>query len=181
MFPEALGAPWQQVLLVVISAPVAYLALVVFSRIAGLRSFSNMTNFDLAATVAFGSMLATTIVSAKVPLLVGVTGLAFLFITQSLVARARRSGRPARILENRPLLLMYGGRMLPGNMEKAKVNAYDLHAKLRLAGVTQFDGVEAMLLETTGEVSVLLHDPDGQAIDPRLLESIEWGEAGSEN
>ncbi|MGH3505300.1 MAG: hypothetical protein ACRDQA_31065 [Nocardioidaceae bacterium] len=43
MFPSALGTSGGALLVVVVSAIGVYLALVIFSRLAGLRSFSEMT------------------------------------------------------------------------------------------------------------------------------------------
>lgn len=66
MFPEQLGTSWGTIALVVVSTAAIYVALIVYSRLAGLRSFAQMTNFDVAATVAIGSMTATTAVSTDV-------------------------------------------------------------------------------------------------------------------
>lgn len=178
MFLQQLGTSWETVVLVVLSAPVAYLALVAFSRVAGLRSFSQMTNFDLAATVAFGSMLATTIVNSNISLLQGMVAMGTLFGAQALVARTRLRNGLERVLDNRPLLLMRNSRILPENMRKAKVTKNDLVSKLRLAGVTRMDQVDAVVLETTGEVSVLRHTTDGRSTDPVLLASVAAGTFG---
>ncbi len=180
MFLQQLGTSWETVVLVLVSAPAAYLVLVIFSRLTGLRSFSEMTNFDLAATVAFGSMLATTIVNSKVSLLQGAVAMGMLFATQSVVARTRLYKGMERVLDNRPLLLMRDCQMLPDNMRQAKVTEDDLMSKLRLSGVTRLDQVEAVVLETTGEVSVLLHSTDERPTDPALLASVVGGTSGSE-
>ncbi|RNL84884.1 DUF421 domain-containing protein [Halostreptopolyspora alba] len=178
MFLQQWGTSWETVVIVLVSAPAAYLVLVAFSRIAGLRSFSQMTNFDLAATVAFGSMLATTIVNSNISLLQGVVAMGALFGAQALMARTRLRSRLERVLDNRPLLLMRHSRMLPQNMRKAKVTENDLVSKLRLAGVTRMDQVDAVVLETTGEVSVLRYNTDGSATDPVLLASVVAGTFG---
>ncbi|MDN5685325.1 MAG: DUF421 domain-containing protein [Brachybacterium sp.] len=167
-----LGASWETIILVVISTTGVYLSLVLFSRIAGLRSFAEMTNFDLAATVIFGSMAATTAVSTSTSLLQGVVGLAVLFVVQALIALLRRRQRVARVLDNRPLLLMDGATVLADNLARARMTHDDLRAKLRLAGVVRGEQVSAVVLETTGSVSVLTVDPGGRALDPTLLQSV---------
>lgn len=46
-----------------------YIAIVILTRrIGGKRSFSKMSSFDVAVTVAIGSMLATTVLSKSVSL-----------------------------------------------------------------------------------------------------------------
>ncbi|KGI81594.1 hypothetical protein IL38_10210 [Actinopolyspora erythraea] len=168
-----LHVSWQTLALVAVSTVSIYVSLIAFSRIAGLRSFSQMTNFDYAATVAFGSITATTAVSSEVSLLQGMFALAALFTTQSLLAYLRKHGRVERISDNRPLLLMDGPRELRENLDQAQMTRNDLYAKLRLAGITRLEQIEAVVLETTGEVSVLTVDPEGRPVDSRLLSSVD--------
>lgn len=171
--PSALGSAWQTLAFVAISTVSIYVALIIFSRVAGLRSFSQMTNFDFAATVAFGSIMATTSVSSEVSLLQGLIALSALFGTQALIAYLRKRGNFERLADNRPLMLMDGARELSENLDQAQMTRNDLYAKLRLAGITRLEQVDAVVLETTGEVSVLTVDPNGRRLDPRLLASVD--------
>lgn len=53
----------------------------------------------------------------------------------------------------------------------------DLRSKLRLAGVSRIERVRAVVLESTGEVSVLTDDPEGRSIDMDLFKNVrgyEW-------
>ncbi|MGJ7907124.1 DUF421 domain-containing protein [Actinopolyspora sp. H202] len=164
---------WQALVLVVISTLGIYVAMIIFSRVAGLRSFSQMTNFDFAATVAFGSIMATTAVSSGVSLLQGIIALGMLFAAQTSIAALRKLGSFERLADNRPLLLMDGREELSRNLEHAQMTRDDLYSKLRLAGVTHLDQVQAVVLETTGEVSVLTVDPNGHPLENRMLSSVE--------
>lgn len=171
-----LGTTWSTIALVVISTIGVYLALILFSRIAGLRSFAQMTNFDLAATIIFGSMSATTAVSTSTSLLQGVVALAVLFAVQALIAYLRRRQLVARAVDNRPLLLMDGTEVLTENLARARMTDDDLRSKLRGAGVVRAEQVAAVVLETTGTVSVLTVDEEGRSLDPALLESVRGAE-----
>lgn len=173
----SLGAPWSTIGTVAISVVGVYLALIAFSRIAGLRSFSEMTSFDMAAAVTFGSMAATTSISMDVSLLQGVVGLAVLFAVQALVAYLRRMGRAQRVIDSRPLLLMDGTDVVASNLARARMTHDDLRSKLRLAGVVRAEQVSAVVLETTGSVSVLTADPSGRSLDPTLLQSVAGADA----
>ncbi|WP_007027423.1 DUF421 domain-containing protein [Saccharomonospora iraqiensis] len=172
-------ASWQTLALVAVSTVAIYLALIGFSRVAGLRSFSQMTNFDFAATVAFGSITATTATSPDISLAQGALALAVLFATQSLLAYLRKRPRVERLADNRPLLLIQDEHELSENLDRAQMTRNDLYAKLRLAGVTHLDQVDVAVLETTGEVSVLRVDPDGRRVDPRLLANVEGSRTSS--
>lgn len=168
-----LGSSWSTILLVVISTVGVYLALILFSRIAGLRSFAQMTNFDLAATIIFGSMAATTAVSTSTSLVQGVVALGVLFAVQALVAYLRRLKVAERTVDNRPLLLMDGTEVLTHNLARARMTDDDLRSKLRLSGVVRVEQVAAVVLETTGSVSVLTVDEQGgRSLDPSLLQAV---------
>lgn len=172
MFPAELGASWGSLALVVVSTVGAYVAMIVFSRITGLRSFAQMTNFDIAATVMFGSIAATTAVTRSTPLLQGVVALAVLFAVQVLIARGRLARRVEAAVDNAPLLLMSGSTVLEDNLARARMTDGDLRSKLRLAGVTRTADVRAVVLETTGTVSVVTAGPDEPPIDLDLFAGI---------
>lgn len=175
MFPdlpapwEALAPPWQTLALVAVSTTGVYLALIAFSRLAGLRSFAEMTNFDMAATVAFGSITATTAVTKSTSLLQGVVALGVLFAVQFVLAQLRRRRAGEMTLDSAPLLLMDGERVLEENLDTAQMTRSDLRAKLRLAGVTRYEQVGKVVLETTGTVSVVRADP---SMEPDLFASV---------
>ncbi|MBB3664043.1 MULTISPECIES: DUF421 domain-containing protein [Prauserella salsuginis group] len=177
MFVAQLGSPWGTLALVALSTTAIYLALIVYSRLAGLRSFAQMTNFDVAATVALGSITATTAVSTEVSLLQGAAALGVLFALQWLIARVRKWDGVQDVIDNRPLLLMVGTTVIEENLVQGQMTRDDVRAKIRLAGVTRMDRVRAVVLESTGEVSVLTDDPGGEPLDPDLFTSVrgyEW-------
>lgn len=169
---SSLGASWGTIGIVALSTVGIYLALILFSRIAGLRSFAQMTNFDLAATVTFGSMAATTSISTEVSLWQGAVGMAVLFAVQALIAYLRRRKRIEDVVDNRPLLLMDGSEVLTESLAAARMTEDDLRSKLRLAGVVRVEQVAAVVLETTGSVSVLTVDAEGRSLDPVILNSV---------
>ncbi|QBI54622.1 DUF421 domain-containing protein [Streptomonospora litoralis] len=175
MLSSGLGATPVALLVVVLATCGAYLALIVFSRLAGLRSFSEMTNFDMAATVAFGSIVATTAVGTT-SLLEGVVGLGVLFTVQALLAWYRRHDGGERLMDSGPLLLMRDTEVIEDNLSRVRMTRGDLCSKLRLAGITTFDQVAAVVMESTGEVSVLRRNPDGTPLEPELLASVSAGD-----
>ncbi len=73
------------------------------------------------------------------------------------------------MIDNRPLLLMVGREMLDDNLRQARVTADDLRSKLREANVLNYDQLRAVVLEQTGDVSVLHGDAD---LDPDLLSNV---------
>lgn len=167
----------EAVLMVLLSTAGIYLSMILLTRVSGLRSFSKMSGFDFAVTVAIGSVLATTIVTEDPPLFQAAVALAALYGIQMLVATLRiRSPAVSAAVDNEPLLLMAGEEVLTENLRRAQVTEADVRAKLREANVLDPREVRAVVLETTGDVSVLHGPPDGAALDPGLLEGVVGSE-----
>jgi uncharacterized membrane protein YcaP (DUF421 family) len=164
-------------LMVVFTAVGVYLTLLLFTRLAGLRSFSKLSSFDFAITVAIGSVVATVILSDDPPLVQGIIGLASLFGIQSIVSALRnRSGRVRRAVDNTPLLLMAGDEVVAENLREARMTRDDLRAKLREANVLHPDQIRAVVMESTGDVSVLHGSPDDPALDLDVLRNVKGQE-----
>jgi uncharacterized membrane protein YcaP (DUF421 family) len=138
-----LGASWSQLAAGAIAAAAIYVAVVAATRVAGLRSFAKMSAFDFAMTVAIGSLIAS--------------------------AAAGQAPLAAVVVDNTPLLLMDGDRILHDNLVAARITLDDLHGKLREANVLSYGQIRAVVFETTGDVSVLHGD---RALDEDLLHGV---------
>ncbi len=68
---------------------------------------------------------------------------------------------------------MNGDKVMEENMQQAKVTHDDLHAKLREANVTQLSQVKAVVMEATGDISVLHHQDSEHELDSELLKEVE--------
>ena len=129
-----------------------------------------MTNFDFVMTVALGSVLAgatqVTEWSAFAQALVAMVGL---FLAQWISAKFRKSSDTFEdIAQNEPVMLMRDGEFLRDAMKQTRVAESDIVAKLREANVMNFDEVRAVVLESTGDVSVL----HGDKLDERLIANV---------
>lgn len=160
------------ILMVGISATGVFLAVILLTRVGGLRSFSKLSAFDFSITVAIGSIVAATVLSSNPPLLLAFASLTFLFVLQIGVAWLRtRSESVASLVDNKPLLLMDGTEILHENLKTGKLTVSDLHAKLREANVIEWNEIKAVVLESTGDVSVM-HGADDKTLDERLMQGL---------
>lgn len=130
---------------------------VILVRVNGLRSFSKMTNFDFVMTVAVGSLLAGASQSTGwTTFAQTLAAMAALFLVQHLTARLRKASSTFEsLIQNRPVVLMRDGRIIEEALVETRVARDDLIAKLREANVLDLSEVRAVILETTGDVSVL--------------------------
>lgn len=130
---------------------------VILVRVNGLRSFSKMTNFDFVMTVAVGSLLAGAGQAGDWQSFgQTIAAMAALFIVQRCAAYLRNASDAAEsLMQNQPLVLMRDGKIDQAALSQSRVSESDLIAKLREANVLDFAEVRAVILETTGDVSVL--------------------------
>ena len=155
------GTSMDALLAIILTTIGIYVAVVVYTRIFGKRSFTKVTSFDFAMTVAIGSIVATTILSKSVSLAQGATGLFTVYLLQLMTAYFRRWPAFNNMISNEPMLLMDGTEVLWENLKKSRVTEGDLRSKLREANVLDLTQVRAVVFETTGDILVLhTSDPD---------------------
>lgn len=175
MFEDWLSFSWTGLGTVALSALTVYVLVLTYARIAGLRSFSKLSGFDFVVTVAIGSIVSSVIVLEDVSFVRGAVALGVLFAFQELVGRLRlRFKLVARHIGNAPMLLMDGPRVLHDNLRKVRVSEDELRAKLRGAGVLTVAHVRSVVMETTGDLSVMYGGPEP---DAWLMEDVHRGEA----
>lgn len=161
-------------LMIVGSAVALYALLVLCTRVVGLRSFSKMSGFDFAITIAIGSVFASVTLWRKPTLVDGAAALGVLFVLQFVVGTLRkRVPGVTTAVDNPPVLLMDGPEVLDDDLRRVNTTEADLRPKLREASVTQLDQVQAVVMESTGDMSVLHAPPDAPALDDELLADVE--------
>jgi uncharacterized membrane protein YcaP (DUF421 family) len=165
--PAQLGSTPANVVVVLVSTVAVYAVVILATRVVGLRSFSKMSAFDFAMTVAVGSIIAA-VGTGNVALVDGIVTVAVLYGAQFCVAWLRQRSDVLGIVDNRPLLLMHEGTVYREHLRRARITDEDLRGKLREAGVLDTAQVQAVVLETTGNVSVLV----GDHLDVTLLEGV---------
>jgi uncharacterized membrane protein YcaP (DUF421 family) len=154
----------------VLLTAIAFAWTLLLVRIVGLRSFAKMTAFDFVATVATASLIAQAATRSDWgDLAQSLAGIGAVFLAQWLLATLRlESGAAARAIRNEPLLLMIDGEFLEEPMRQSRVSRANLVEKIRASGATRLDEVRAVVLETTGDLSVIA----GEQLDPRLMEGV---------
>ena len=158
---------------IVLTAIGIYITTIICTRIAGKRSFSKMSSFDFAMTVAIGSIVATTIVSKSVSLFDGIVGLTITYGLQLGMAYLRRFKPVEKMIDNSPLLLMDKQEILHKNLRKVRVTEDDLRSKLREANVLELSQVRAVVMEATGDIAVLHTCDTNQKVEDFILQNVK--------
>ena len=169
--------PFPVLVKVFFSVLLIFSVMIFIVRISGLRTFAKMSSFDFASTIAVGSILASVVMGTDQSIVKGSLALATIIGFQTLFSfLKRRSDKLKEIISNSPMLIMDGDRILHDNLAKTNVSEEDLIAKLREANVRNFDEVLAVILESTGDVSVIHGDGDTEFDRESLLKGVDIGQ-----
>ncbi len=145
---------------------------VLYTRIVGLRSFSKMSSFDFAITVAFGSILASVVIAKEPKIFQAAVAMGGLYLFQYVLSFIKvRNKWFATLIDNEPILLMNNQGFLEDNLKKARVTKDEVRDKLRKANVLQLSEVRAVVFETTGDISVL-HSTSDRKIDSEITANV---------
>lgn len=150
---DLIGTETDGILQPMVGVALTYAAVIVMVRLFGLRSFAKMSAFDFAATIATGSLISAAAIGST-PIWSGIAAIAALLIAQAVVAMLRRAGWRG-LIDNKPVVLVLDGELRADALRRTGLVEADVAAQMRAAGVAQLSQVRAMVLETTGDVSVL--------------------------
>ncbi len=148
----------------------AYVALVVLLRVSGKRTLAKLNAFDWVVSVAFGSSLATVLLSTDVSWSEGAVALALLAGLQYVVARTTTwlpGGRS--VVTARPTLLLEDGKVLTAAMHEQRITISELRQAIRASGAGDLGTIAAVVLESDGSLSVI---PAEQVGDKSALEGV---------
>lgn len=134
----------------------AYLWLIFVLRLSGKRSLSKLNAFDFAITVAFGSALATIMMSPNVGLVRGALVLAMLALLQYALTKLSMWSKFIRkLVRSRPTLLVEDGKLFREALHHERVTLDEIAEAVRKDGFGRLDEVGAVVLETDGSFSVI--------------------------
>lgn len=171
-FEHLFNLTWDSTILIIMSAIGIYVAVILYTRICGKRSFSKISSFDFAMTVAIGSLVASTILSESTSMLEGMVGIAIVYLLQLSMAFLRRFDVVKKMIDNQPTLLMDGTHFLRKNMKAVRVTEGDIRSKIREANVLDMNTIKAVIFETTGDI-VVMHSNDKETIiDEWLMQDV---------
>ncbi|MBC6992188.1 DUF421 domain-containing protein [Hymenobacter sp. BT491] len=159
---NAFFTSWTSLARTLVVGVAAYAGLIVLLRISGKRTLTKMNAFDLVVTVALGSVLATVLLTKSVALLDGLVAFALLIALQfSITWLSVRSKTISRLVKSEPTLLVYQGRFLPAALRAERLTEEEIMAELRAQGLASLTEAAAVILENSGDLSVLKQTTSG--------------------
>ena len=146
---------------IIISAPIIYFIVIIYIRLVGKRATSQMNSFDWIVTVAMGSLVASTIILKDISLIEGAVSILILLVLQfSLTKLMVYSPKVRKLVRSTPQLLVYNGEFLEDNMASERIVKNEILSAIRDRGVQNIKEVHAVVLETDATFSVIKKSED---------------------
>ncbi|MFC6353183.1 DUF421 domain-containing protein [Rothia nasimurium] len=165
---EYLGIePWR-IPIVMLSALGIYLTFLVLVRIFGVRVLSGWNGFDAVIIIMFGAVAGRVIIGHPPTLASGMVGLGTLMLLESIFG-AVQSVTGIRHINHKPRVIMAHGKFVVRHLKRSHLAPAEVYAALRKAGVSQLSQVQCVVLEATGQLSIVR---EGVEIDPQLLRGV---------
>ncbi|KEO75357.1 DUF421 domain-containing protein [Anditalea andensis] len=165
---------WESLLRTFIITVLAYFSLILMLRLSGKRTLSKMNAFDFTVTVALGSTLAAVSLNKEIPLADGALALGLLISLQFFITwLSVRINFVKSIITSTPSLILYKGEMLDRALRRERITSEEVLAKAREQGYSALIEIDAMILETTGEITIVPHIDHEEAGTLKLVKNFD--------
>lgn len=150
---------FENMIRIVISAPIIYLLVIGYIQLMGKRTTSQMNSFDWIVTVAMGSIVASVVTMKNVPIINGAVAIFTLMGLQYIITKMMVHFKFWRkVVRSTPELLVFEGKFLDDNMIKERMVRSEIYAAIREGGINGLSEVYAIVLETDATLSVIKKD-----------------------
>ncbi|MBS6366486.1 MAG: DUF421 domain-containing protein [Clostridiales bacterium] len=140
---------------------ILYPMLLLVVRLMGKRQLGQMEPAEFVVAMLLADLAAVPMQDIGIPLLSGLLPILTVLSLELLLAIASlRSIRLRQLLCGRPVILVEDGQIQQLNLKRTRVTLDELTEHLRQKDVTDITTVKYAILETDGNLSVLLHPKD---------------------
>ncbi len=136
---------------------VLYILVLIVMRLMGKREIGQFQPFELAIAIMISDLASNPISDTGIPLsngIIPIMGLLFMHLIISILNLT--SNRIRGIICGKPTILIYKGKINEKNLKKERFSINELESKLRNNDVFNISDVEYAILETNGNISVIL-------------------------
>ncbi|MDL2225099.1 DUF421 domain-containing protein [Eubacteriales bacterium OttesenSCG-928-M02] len=140
-----------------IRAAILYLVVVAFIRLMGKRQISQMQPFEVVITILMADLMAAPIGDMGIPLVDGIIPVFALLILHNVIDfLCLKSKWIRRLVCGKPSVIIEDGVLNRKELNRLSINMSDLMENLRSQKVTRVEDVKYCIIETNGEISVIL-------------------------
>jgi uncharacterized membrane protein YcaP (DUF421 family) len=141
---------------IVIRAAVAFLVILLLTRIVGRRELNTLEPFDLILLVTIGDLVQQGVTQndfSVTGLVLAVGTIAALTVLFSYLPWRFQVLRP--VLEGVPVILIEDGNVIEKNLRRHRLTQEEVAAEARFQQIESFEKVRWAVLETSGKISFI--------------------------
>ena len=143
---------------------ILYFAILISMRIMGKRQLGEMEISEFIVAALIADLAATPLQDIGIPLLNGLVPIIIMFCFEIIIAGLNmRSIKLRKLTYGRPEIIVRGGKIIREAMQKNRFTLDELMQELRAQGLTDTAQVEYAVLETNGQLSIILKSGDQPA------------------
>ena len=162
-------------LILIFRAFFLYILVIAVMRIMGKREIGQLQPYELAITLIISELVALPMENNGIPLLSGVLPVLVITLTQMLLSYLTTKSQWVQdIISGTYSIIIENGNLIEKNMAEQKYTITELLEQLRLNGVTKISDVQYAILETSGQLSVILKEAKRPVTAEQMLVSTEY-------
>ena len=141
---------------IVIRAAVAFLVILLLTRIVGRRELNTLEPFDLILLVTIGDLVQQGVTQndfSVTGLVLAIGTIAALTVLFSYLPWRFQVLRP--VLEGEPVILIEDGNVIERNLKRHRLTQQEVAAEARYQQIDSFEKVRWAVLETSGKISFI--------------------------
>lgn len=162
-------------LITLVRTVLLYILVVITMRLMGKRQIAQLEPYELVIAIMIAELAVIPMQDRHIPLINGIiaiTTLLFIQVTFSVASLYSLNFRS--FLDGRYSVIIANGVIQEKEMRKARYNFDELLEQLRLKSIFDINSVEFAILETSGELSVLLKSQKRTVIPQDLQLETEY-------
>lgn len=155
--PQIMKGEVLSMLIDIVRTLILYSLVVVVLRVLGKRQIGQLQPFELVVIIMISELASVPSENAGIPLISGAVPIIVLLIAELILSYINLKSEKARkILSGRPTVIIDKGKILEAEMRRMRYSLSDLLEQLRIKNSPNIADVEYAILETNGELSVIL-------------------------
>lgn len=153
-------------ILILVRTVIIYILVLFVMRFMGKREIGQMQPFELVISFMIADLASTPMAEIGIPILYGVIPIFGLLVVHTLISIINlKSIKMREIICGKPRILIYRGKIDEKALIKENFTINELQERLRVNNVNNLGDVEFAILETSGQISVVLK-PEKRALRP---------------
>ncbi len=158
---------------IIIRTLAVYVLMVLGIRLFGKREIAQLSITDLVFILLISNAVQSAMIGQDSTLLGGLVAAVTLFAVNYIFGLLFfKSKTLTGLLQGHPLMLVYDGKVIRDNMNKAQISDEELEAVVREHGVEKISEVNLAILEIDGNVSVLSDNYKHRTVRKRRAHKI---------